>query len=275
MDRSDSNDSLSFLARLDRWPLIHTIIRVTRIRYVIRWILSHFPIVRTLENSGVTYRIRSQEGFLLVDEILNRGVYDRAIGGSEIHTFIDLGCNVGLFPCLLAHRTLRNDFEGLAIDANEQALAETRWHLDRNKITGVKAMLGLAGATDPSQADADFYICPSDMGSSQFPVPAPGQASKGAWEKRTVPTIEIAKVWAQHFGDKRVNLLKVDIEGSEESFLKREEAFLSNVDAIVLEVHHWLVDPQEVRRVLTQAGFTSQEVLDREDLTEILYCRRP
>ena len=87
MDRSDSNDRLSFLARIDRWPLVHTIVRVTRIRYVIRWILSRFPIVKTLENSGVTYRIRSQEGFLLADEILNRGVYDRAIGRSEIHTF--------------------------------------------------------------------------------------------------------------------------------------------------------------------------------------------
>ncbi len=63
-------------------------------------------------------------------------------------------------------------------------------------------------------------------------------------------------------------------EGSEESFLKREEEFLANVDAIVLEVHHWLVDPEEVRRILTRAGFTSQEVLDREHLTEILYCRR-
>jgi FkbM family methyltransferase len=275
MDRSDSNDSLSFLARLDRWPIVHTIVRVTRVRYLIRWILSRFPIVRTLEDSGVTYRVRSQEGFLLVDEIFNRGVYDSAVKDSEIHTFIDLGCNAGFFPCLLAHRTLRSDFEGLAIDANEQAIQETRWHLDRNKLTGVKALLGLAGAADPSGADADFYICPSDMGSSQFPVSAPGETSKGEWEKRTVPTIEIGEVWAQHFGDKRVNLLKVDIEGSEESFLKMEEAFLANVDAIVLEVHHWLVDPEEVRRILTRAGFTSQEVLIREHLTEILYCRRP
>ena len=274
MDTSNLGSASSLLGQLDRWPIVHTLVRVTRVRYAIRWLLSRFPIRRTLE-SGVTYRIRTLDGLSAADEIFNRGVYDRAVRDSELRTFIDLGCNIGLFPCMLTHRTGRKDLEGIVIDANEVTLEEARWHLEQNGLKGVRSVLGLVGAADSTDGTSDFYICPSDLGSSQFLTPEPGRPSKGKWEKRRVPTITVEEVWTRHFGEKRVNLLKVDIEGSEELFLKAEAEFLQRVDAIVLEVHLWLVDAEQVGRTLSSAGFSPPEVLVKEGLTEVLYYRRP
>jgi len=264
----------SFLAGLDQWPMIHTIIRLTRARDLIRWALSRFPIRRTLEDSGITYRIRSLEGFLVADEIFNRGVYDRAIQDKPIQTFIDLGCNIGLFPCALAHRTGRRDLRGLVIDANETTLEETRWHLVANQLAEVRSVRGLVGAVEEGSGTGDFYICPSELGSSQFTTPAPGQQPKGDWKKLRIPIVEVGKSWRQHFGEQRVDLLKIDIEGSEETFLSNETEFLRQVDAIVLEVHRWLVDPEQIERILLDAGFGPPEVLVEEGSTEVVYCQR-
>jgi FkbM family methyltransferase len=274
MSSGSSTKRPSFLAGLDQWPMIHTIIRLTRARDLIRWALSRFPIQRTLEDSGIRYRIRSLEGFLVADEMFNRGVYDRAIRDKPIQTFIDLGCNIGLFPCLLAHRSGRRDLRGLVIDANEATLDETRWHLVSNQLTEIRSARGLVGAVEGGGDTGDFYISPSELGSSQFTTPAPGQKSKGDWKKLRIPIIEVGELWRQHFGQQRVDLLKIDIEGSEEAFLKNETEFLRQVDAIVMEVHRWLVDPEQIERVLLDAGFGPPELFVDEGSTEILYCQR-
>ena len=53
-----------------------------------------------------------------------------------------------------------------------------------------------------------------------------------------------------------------------------ETEFLRQVDAIVLELHRWLVDPEQIERILLDAGFGPPEVLVKEGSSEILYCQR-
>jgi FkbM family methyltransferase len=275
MPEPESARKVTLLERLDRWPVLHRAVRAVRVRELVRAVLARFPVRRTLEGSGVVYRIRNLEGFLLADEIFKRGIYDSAIQRREVNTFIDLGCNVGLFECRLAHMTRRTDLEGLAVDANKETLDEASWHISQNGLKNVKTILGMAGAVSSESGTADFYVYPSDMGSSQFPVLAPETESKGDWRKVRVPTLNVERLWREHFGVKRVDLMKIDIEGSEESFVKQETNFLENVDRVVLELHEWLVDRDAVDRSMASAGFAPPELLVQEDQTQILYYERP
>ena len=115
--------------------------------------------------------------------------------------------------------------QGLLIDANPEMIQEAAWHVKANKLDRVIPVLGLAGAAHPGQT-VDFYLLPSNLGSSQFPVYEPGKPQKGAWKKISVPCLDVETLWLEHFGNVRCNLLKIDIEGSEKTFLQTDKRFL-------------------------------------------------
>src|ERR1043165_9354863 len=100
-----SEPKKSFLQFLDTLPAFHIVVRALRVRQMAGMLLRAFPRVRSLPKSGAKYRCRYLETILLSDEIFNRNVYLKAIDAAKVKTFVDLGCNVGLFPLLLADLT--------------------------------------------------------------------------------------------------------------------------------------------------------------------------
>lgn len=263
----------SFLQYLDTMPAFHVAVRFLRLRQLAGWWLRLSPRVRRLPGSGACYRCRYLETILLADEIFNRNVYLKAIDPKRISSFVDLGCNVGLFPVLLYDLTRRNDLSGLLIDANPDMIEEAKWHVEANKLNKVEPVLGLAGSASAGQT-VDFYLLPSNLGSSQFPVYEPGKPQKGAWKKITVSCVDIDELWVERFGDVRCNLLKMDIEGSEKSFLQTDKKFLRRVDTVILEWHKWIVSRDEVEKMLGDQNFELVEVLEELDQTGIAWYRK-
>lgn len=70
-----------------------------------------------------------------------------------------------------------------------------------------------------------------------------------------------------------IDLMKVDIEGSEEDFLCAQPEYLERVTSLVVELHPFLCDTQRVREVLSGRYNTVEEVTGRESGKPLLYCR--
>ncbi len=268
-----SAEKKSFLHFLDSLPAFHLMVRTLRLRQMAGALFKFRPKVGTLPKTGARYRCRYLETILLADELFKRNVYLDALAAKPISTFVDLGCNVGLFPVLLTELTGRRDLRGLLIDANPQMVEEATWHVNANQLKQVVPVLGLAGAANAGQT-VDFYLLPSNLGSSQFPVYEPGKPQKGAWKKITVPCVDVETLWLKNFGDVRCDILKIDIEGSEKTFLQTDKKFLQRVDAIILEWHKWIISREEVEKMLTEQGFKLVQVLEELGQTGIAWYQR-
>lgn len=72
--------------------------------------------------------------------------------------------------------------------------------------------------------------------------------------------------------DGAVDLLKVDIEGSEEDFLAVSPNLLDQVGAAVVELHPQLCDTDRVRRVLSERYSSVEEVSGRTSSKPLLYA---
>ncbi len=265
---------MTLAQRLDGIPGFHHLIRLLRVRQVVGFFLKLFPLVKTLPGSGVRYRRRYLETFFLADEFFTRNAYSKVIDPRSTQTFADLGCNAGLFAALLAHETGRRDLKGLMIDANPEMVEESKWLLKANGLQKIAVLHALVGASKSGTNEAEFFILPSNLGSSQFPVYEPGKPPKGDWTKVTVANVDLEKAWMERVGDTRCHLLKVDIEGSEKYLFRNEPAFMKRVDRVVLEWHKWIVSQEEVEQDLRDAGFERVEVLQEEDTSGIAWYRR-
>ncbi len=264
---------MTFLQQLDKLPAFHHLVRWLGLRNAAGFILRLAPRRHVLPHSGARYRCRYLETILLADEIFHRNVYLKAIDPARVTHFADLGCNVGLFAVLLADLTGRRDLQGLMVDANPDMVAEAQWHVAANGLDRVFPLHGLAGAETRGD-QSDFYLLPSNLGSSQYPVYEPGKPPKGKWKKVTVPQISLEEHWRRHFGDQRCQILKIDIEGSEKKLLDTDRPFLRRVDTIILEWHKWIVARPEIDALLEPQGFRLVEILEELETSGIAWYQR-
>jgi FkbM family methyltransferase len=209
------------------------------------------------------------ESFFLVDEIFQRQTYRRALTlAGEVRTVVDLGCNVGYFCCYLRHYFGRSNFHGLGVDANPVILKRATRNLELNSLTGIKVLHGLVGGSE-EHSTQDFFIYASHLGSSQFTQPEEGKILKGGWTKIAVPVLKISEIWHAEHGETPIDLLKVDIEGSEGKLLQTDLALFRQTKCLVLEWHKWLVKQEELFPILEQIGFTHREALETGKSTEL------
>jgi len=248
---------------VNRFPLTHQVIKTLRLRPLANRALKHIPIVRRLPRTGVRYRLRYLDSITLADEIFGQNVYDGAVPAS-LETFVDLGCNVGQFVAYLAEKTGRRDLQGLAIDADPEMIAETSWVVRDNRLDGVHPVLGLIGSGAPG-AQGDFYLHPVRVKSSRFAVPEPGQPDKGAWSRIRVPYLDLEALWRGIMGDRRCDLLKIDIEGGEADLVQPDAPFFARVDRVVVECHKWVVAPDEITRRFAAMGLEKRRTLHETD----------
>jgi FkbM family methyltransferase len=257
---------MPLLRWLDQQPATHFAIDRLGGRRVADAILGRVPANRRLEGSGVRYRHRSIDTFMTADEIFGRKVYEVS-GLSDVRTFADLGCNVGLFVAWLAHKTGRRDLRGLAVDANPRLVDEVKWVVRANGLSGVHAVTGLIGAPGGASPQ-DFYLSPVSLRSSRFPD------GKGEWRKVSVPSVDIEERWRLLLGDVPCQLLKMDIEGGEADFLRPDNPFWPRVEQVILEWHGWVITEREVEGRFNALSFEKLRDLSRGDNTGIAHYRR-
>lgn len=175
-------------------------------------------------------------------EMYCRRVYF-AIEGFEIRpedVVVDLGANAGLFTTMAAVHGTRV----IAVEAQSRFHPEIDENLRQNGCAERVALeLALVGAETGVLSRPD------------------GRRQASHWGEE--PTfLQMPELFHRH-GLTAVNLLKVDIEGSEFDLFRGDLEWLAAVDRIVMEVHPAFGSPDELLEVLWRSGFGTT-VLDSE-----------
>lgn len=264
----------SLLATLSRSAPLRQAVRRLRLHRLGNAWLRRFPRVRQLPGSGVIYRATRLESIPLAHEMFEKGnLYDASLLPAGFATFADLGCNVGYFTCWLAHLARGRALKGLMFDANPQAVEEARWHAQANHLADVFAVHGILGEASPG-GTVDFYLYESNICSTSQLPDLEKMGLKGQWTKIAVPCVSLAAEWNRRFGDTRCHLLKIDIEGSEMSFLKAEASVLRLTDSVLIEWHKWRVSLEEVRALLAARGFAYVKTVEENENMGTAFFRR-
>jgi FkbM family methyltransferase len=256
--------SESLVRRLVRQRFLHHVIRVFRIQAIVRLALTVRPVIRRLPRTGVRYRIRHLESLVMADEIFRANCYAAAFDGRDVKTFIDAGCNVGFFACYAAERAGGRDVAGLMVDASPDMVEESRWHISANGLTNVRAVQGAIGFP-PDVREVTFFVAASNVASSAQPRQNPRVPAKGETLESRVPTIQLIDAWRDHAGNACVDLLKLDVEGSEIEAIRTNAALLKVTRAVVLEWHKWVVTIDQVTAALAEHGFHLERVISEDE----------
>lgn len=253
----------TWITKLAGMPVVHKAIRLFRVQQIASRALTVVPVRRKLKATGCVYRVRFLESLLIADEIFQRGIYREAFEDSDVKTFVDLGSNVGYFPLFAVEHTGRRDLIALIVDGNEQMASESRWHVEQNNLGTMKVMHGVVGYP-PGVTEATFYVNPSNVASSAQPVLNPDVPAKGESKPVKVPAVDVFAEWKKLAGDKRIDLMKVDIEGFEADFIKNTTAALALTDRVVIEWHKWVNERDVMDRLLGEQGFALRKVISED-----------
>lgn len=263
---------LGLMSRVAKHPWVHKAVDYSQAYNITNYILKIFPINRYINGKKIVVRIDSVAALALSEEILGNAGYTPCLQDYEVNTFIDLGCNIGWLPCIIASLQETNDLKGLMIDADPGVLDSARWHVRKNNLTGCTLLQGAVGCPKGKQ-EIILNITGSNTQSSirdfstKHPYPL-----KGKTRSISVPCISVSEAWKEKFQDQKVDLLKIDIEGSELDFLKSEMAFVSSsVRRVVCEWHSWHVSFKEIQNILTNNGFSAGKITEQDDKGGVAY----
>jgi FkbM family methyltransferase len=156
---------------------------------------------------------------------------------TPVDLVVDLGANIGLTSLWFAK--CYGVHELLCVEPAARNIDLVRRNLTSN---GVKATI-LQAAVGPEDGVALF---------ADDPEANRGHLSNVGSE---VPVISMETILSHLPLGRRVDLLKMDIEGSEQGLLTGDLAWLDRVDALIVEFHPSLVDHQRLIRVVEGQGF--------------------
>lgn len=203
--------------------------------------------------SGVSVEIASMNQWIVFVDIFIHGEYDLAIDSALLASgdefiALDLGANVGFFSLRLADRLLRSrgtnrPFSIYAVEGANAEYTELERRLKQPALAGrCKAIHGLVGKRS-----------------------GPGAISRGREHTNQLVTdgsgdrVEYVDLNSILPETGAIDLLKCDIEGSEETFLENYRDILPRVRTAVFELHGDRCDTGNCERLLIEEGFANQQ----------------
>jgi FkbM family methyltransferase len=146
---------------------------------------------------------------------------------------VDCGANIGI--AILYFKTLYPDAEIIAFEPQPGAFGALAKNVQENHLTAVEIHHAAVGAVDGT---APLYAGPAGSGSGRPADPGSGQASLLAEGRTSSEVVEVVRV--SRYIDRPVDLLKIDIEGTEMDVMRElaESGKLSLVREMVIEYHH-------------------------------------
>ena len=191
-------------------------------------------------------------------EVFIKGVYDGALPIAPGTTVIDMGSNIGTTCAYWRHRV-----PGASIVAVEPEVSNGGM-LRLNAGDGV-AVEDAAVSTSSGWA----HLESGDRSTGHQLSGGDGDGGGGGGSDRASMTRTLSPddILAAH-RPTRVGLLKVDIEGAEESVFTRGWDLLEITDKIVMEIHHEAIRPRIVE-ALAKHGFVHHRVAGPADMADL------
>lgn len=212
--------------------------------------------------SGVEVAVRSRAEWVIYNDIFVEGEYDAALErairsapSARPVNIIDLGANVGYFTLRAIDRAAAWGFPGprlriALVEGSPRVFAELARRMEPNRqgasLTMVNGLVGQRGGTGRIYEGA-FHVenallpCGSTIGAA-------------------VPYADIS---ALHPDAEMIDLLKCDVEGSEQAFIEQYPELLARVVCAVFELHPARCDVPRCLDLLARAGLR-QTLLIRE-----------
>jgi FkbM family methyltransferase len=211
-------------------------------------------------------------------ETFNRGQYSRAgfeLGADD--TVIDIGANIGMFALWTEPQIPEGRL--ICIEPNPSALECLRINISRNELRNVSIVAAAAGDENgtmeliyhpgwealahSASVEAPWFYTKSRMGTfvRWLLRGAMRQADQPvAAKSMMVRQMPLARIMDEH-GVSRVDLLKIDCEGSEYEVLRSlDAAHWARIDRVVIEYHDFGDDRnhRELMEILDDNGFDAE-----------------
>jgi FkbM family methyltransferase len=171
---------------------------------------------------------RSTTDIVVYDQVVTRGEYEFGVP-RDVKTILDVGANTGITSAWYASRY--PGCQVIAVEPEEHNYAMlVKNAASRPEITPVRAALwpspGTVVAINPD-APAWQY---------QYRSPGTALSDDSTQERNGVRATTVAELMTE-FSLDRIDLLKLDIEGSERDVFEGDVTFLAHVGAIAIELH--------------------------------------
>jgi len=215
--------------------------------------------------SGIDIRIANYGEWIVYNEVFVAGEYDRALAlafdraapsGRTPHV-VDLGANVGFFTLRVLHEARQRGTSArvTAIEAHPALAARFRARVDPQRAPAeqVRLVQGLAGARSGTALFYEDTVQAS--GSTQVEGRRPGRRQGTAMRLSYVDLSAITD------GEPFVDLIKCDIEGSEEQVIENYGDLFAKAGVAVFELHRDLCDVARCQEMLRGCGFTHAATL--------------
>jgi len=261
--------------RHSRW--LHRLLHALRLPGFVVWWLRRFP--RWKAFGKVRFRLFALDDWATVGEIFGDNIYAEFLAGRRIERVVDLGANRGYFTLRVAAHSLATEggsdgFTTLLVEANCDLLPAIDENLRANNLNQATVVHGFVGPE--SAGEAAFHVAAFGISSSSYDTAEALPFEVPVKRIDSVPTVRLGPLLDEVFGpEERVDLLKVDIEGSEKELLLEHDApWLSRVEAVIVEWHQWATTESAVVDRLKAEGFTEVRVLKSDAVGGLLACAR-
>ncbi len=223
--------------------------------------------------SGIEVTISDHSDWVIYNDIFVDGEYDLAIAdtlddvpeGRSLN-ILDLGANVGFFTLRVIDQMRRRGLHDVPVrltlvEGNARTSRILHATLERNELLGenlqlVHGLIGERSGTRRMVRHAVSGMSTIHGGSTFFDKP--------------VRFVDIEEI----IGDNDVDLLKSDIEGSEQVFLENYPALLRRTRRAVFELHPRLCDVPRCLELMKAAGFDHSHTLRSAPTFEVRYFWR-
>lgn len=204
---------------------------------------------------------RNQSDLLILWQVFLKRFYELGVHYrldediDTLDTIVDLGGNTGLaaayFTARYRPRTLLSVEpipQNVAVLRHNAALSGLDWKIEPAAVAG-------ASGTAEFTVSAFWDTCTAVPAVADLRRTRPYRLENVlARPSVRVPALTVDEVLAKH-GIGHVDLLKVDIEGSEAEVFSQVQPWMEQVERIVLEVHDKYIDGETVRSTMRAAGF--------------------
>jgi FkbM family methyltransferase len=224
--------------------------------------------------SGIPVEITSPADWEVYNEVFADGEYDPAIDAaladapsSRPMVVLDLGANLGFFSLRVLDRIhtiggAKRQVSLTLVEGSPQVLSEaiSRAAYATLQQSGARLIPGLAG-----KGSGVATIYQSDNHVNNSIQHARGKAGT------QVPYVNLETLYADV---PQIDLLKCDIQGSEEALLESQPALFAKTRRAVLELHHSVCDTKKCRQLLERVGLPNQVVLRENEWVVVVHCWR-